>query len=188
MRVVRAGLSGALWLAATGLAAGLIWVGLLPVLDTAAPDGTTISAADLRRAPVPSAAPALAPSPSSSTPAPVGSGVGGAVGSPSPQRTSPAATGGHPAEVVDGWQQVTGDDGSVAYLHSFQVSGGVALIRESPGHAAVVSATPASGYTVDTTQDEADHAVVQFYTASRMDVIDAVWWENRPYAQVSQVQ
>ena len=157
------------WLAATTVAIGVAWVGLRPVLDTAVPDRVApLSADDVRRLALPRAAslPAAAPTPTATG---------------TPPHASAAAT------VLDGWTVTTSGDGSLSYLRSFAVAGGSAVIRMVPGQVFLVSATPSPQYAVTVTQHEPVRLVVQFTATGRYDVIDAMWWNDRPYCQVSHV-
>ena len=90
-----------------------------------------------------------------------------------------------PARTVDGWTVVTERDGSTSYLRHFATDGGEAAIRMTPGRVFLVSATPDPGYRVDTQQPGPDRVVVRFYTASVLFTVDAIWWEGRPYAEVT---
>jgi hypothetical protein len=191
VRIARLCLTMTAWLTATAISAALVWFALRPVLDTASPDGTTLAAADLRDSPVASLGPSTAPitlpalSPSLSpsvSPALSPTASPTHVGSPT-ANAGPTGS----AELVDGWTKTTASDGSVYYLRSFRVAGGVAVMRESPGVAQVVSATPAAGYSVQTSQPEASRAVVSFYQSNKQYIIDAIWFNDAPYAQVSTV-
>jgi hypothetical protein len=174
------------WLAATGLGITVSWYGLRPVLDTAVPDrATPLSAADLRNlAPVPVATPPPLPSgPASSGPAssgPASSGPSPASSKPPLARSSP------PARVVDGWTVITESDGSTSYLRTLQSIGGDAAVRVRPGTASLVSATPRPGYTVTVLQPAPTRVVVQFVRQTRMSTVDALWWDDHPFAQVSE--
>ena len=90
-------------------------------------------------------------------------------------------------ENMDGWTVTTEADGSVSYLRSFQTPGGLAVIRMVPGLVSLVSATPSTGYTVTTTQDGDVRLVIQFTASQTSDIVDAIWWNDAPYAQVSHI-
>ncbi len=177
----------AAWLAATGLGAGVVWIGLRPVLDTAVPDRTAaLSAADLRHLATPSAAPVPTPS------LPPASPSHAAPSSGPPRRSSPsvAAPSRSPyatASTVDGWTVTVARDGTPTYLRTFQVPGGTAVIRMVPGTVSLVSATPNADYTVQTTQNQPSRLVVQFLRSGTSDIVDAIWWNDAPFAQVSHV-
>jgi hypothetical protein len=171
------------WALATALSAGLVWLGLSPVRRTAVPERVdTGSAADLRAAEGLGAGPTLPPTPTppaSRAPAPSPAASPGGRPSPRPTATRPAAT------TVDGWTVVSEGDGSTSYLRHFAVDGGETTIRMTPGRVFLVSATPDPGYRVDTLQPGPDRVVVRFYTASVLFTVDAIWWEGRPYAEVT---
>jgi hypothetical protein len=185
----RAAVAGA-WSVATGLGALVVWVGLHPVLATAVPDRTAaLSAADVRRMATPATVPAKTPPlpslpPSSPAarptaapahPAPPSAGRGGA--------GLPSATAS--VTVVDGWTVTTKPDGTVSYVRSFHVTGGDAVIGMTPGHVYLISATPRSNYTVVTQQPSPVRLVVQFVNGNLATLIDAIWWNDAPYAQVT---
>jgi hypothetical protein len=186
------------WFVSTALAVGVAWVGLRPVLDTAVPDrDAPLSAADVRRLAVPSAA--VQPRPpepdgtSDSRRSPGPTSLAGPV-RPSSSRPSgsPGQSAGAPGSssspvVVDGWTRTTLSDGTPSYLRSFQVTGGSTVIRIVPGRVHLVSATPSPNYSVQTTQSDPTRLVVQFTGSGRYDIVDAMWWNENPYAQVSEV-
>ncbi|GAA0902599.1 hypothetical protein GCM10009557_78620 [Virgisporangium ochraceum] len=89
--------------------------------------------------------------------------------------------------MVDGWTVTTGDDGRPVYLRSFRVDGGQAVIRMTEGSVHLVTATPSAGYTVTTTQNEPGNLAVQFTEQNHYFVIHALWHNNAPFAQVSEV-
>jgi hypothetical protein len=170
----------------------MVWVGLRPVLDTAVPDrAVPLSAADLRHLATPSAAPIPTPSLPVRNPSTAGSP------SPAPRRsTSASALGSGSARVkpgspspatVDGWTVTTQADGTPSYLRNFQVPGGTTVIRMVPGKVSLVSATPNPDYTVQTTQNAPDRLVVEFLRSGTSDIVDAIWWNDAPFAQVSHV-
>jgi len=187
-----AGLAGA-WSAATGLGAMVVWVGLHPVLDAAVPDRTSaLSAASVRQMATPSSMPVPVPSlPSALPSATAGPPTAGAPGSPrgrspapSASRSLPPAAGSSPV-VVGGWTVTTKPDGTPTYTRSFHLTGGDAVIGMTPGHVYLISATPRSHYTVQTSQPSDIRLVVQFINGNLANLIDAIWWNDAPYAQVT---
>jgi hypothetical protein len=50
-----------------------------------------------------------------------------------------------------------------------------------------MSIMTADGYTSSTVRSQPDRVVVQFAAPGTTDIVDAMWWEGRPYAQVSHV-
>ncbi|MBN1173439.1 MAG: hypothetical protein JXA67_14805 [Micromonosporaceae bacterium] len=186
------------WLAATALGIVAAWFGLRPVLDAAVPDrAAPLSAAEVRDLALPSAVAVPAPNPSSGT-WPAGSASPSVSGTPAGPR-SPSASARHPSAgagagsstappaVVDGWTVTTQADGTTSYLRSFQVRGGSTVIRMVPGRVSLVSATPNADHSVQTSQNEPTRLVVQFTATQRYDIVDAMWWNDHPYAQVSRV-
>ncbi|MEV7225480.1 hypothetical protein AB0M79_00460 [Polymorphospora sp. NPDC051019] len=188
----------AAWATATALSAGLVWLGLQPVLRTAVPDrvevetgaalrgaGDGVTAPPTPTPPVPVTPPTGTASPGPATPTATGPGTPTPrpSGSRSPEPTVVRTTA--PAATVDGWTVITERDGSTSYLRQFDVPGGTTTIRMTPGRVHLVSATPRPGYTMDTLQGQPDRLVVRFWTSDRIHTVDAIWWNDRPYAEVS---
>ncbi len=156
------------WAVLTVLAAGAVWWGLRPLLapllsPVAAPPATTPSAS-------PPVSPSVAPSPAATpSKAPV----------TTPVRTdSPKPT----PSYFDGWAY----DGT-AFTRTFDTAGGQALIRIAGGRVEVVSATPSAGYQMSSQQPHPERVVLRFDRVGQSVIIDAMWWENRPYAEVTTV-
>lgn len=76
-------------------------------------------------------------------------------------------------------------DGSTSFVRRFTVDGGRTTIRMTPGRVELVSATPEPGYAMDTQQPGPDRVVVRFYRPEEMFTVDAIWFEGRPYAEVT---
>jgi cytoskeletal protein RodZ len=184
MRIWRGtGMVGA-WLLATGLGAVVVWVGLQPVLNAAVPDRTpALSAADVRGLAPASAAPAPAPSlpVPRSTPPRTPSRTGSAAPPTRSARPAPKSS----SVVVDGWTMTTQADGTPSYVRSFEVAGGAAVVGMVPGKVSLISATPHANYTVTTSQPQPERLVIQFVDSSKANIIDAIWWNGAPYAQVT---
>ncbi|WP_155370402.1 hypothetical protein [Catellatospora vulcania] len=181
------------WAAVTAASAAVVWVGLGPVLATAVPEPVPLRLEALGpQLPAPLVTPSrpvptvtLAPVPSSSPSAPA------TLASPAPPRSSPSPAAKpappSPAMTVDGWQVFTESDGSQSYLRSFPTAGGTAVIRMAHEKVYLVSATPRGDYQVATSQPDPERVVVQFHRASGQIIVDAIWWEGRPYSEVSTV-
>ncbi|MEJ3746810.1 DNA mismatch repair protein MutL [Actinomycetes bacterium KLBMP 9797] len=173
------------WCAATLASIGVATVALQPVLRTATPDPAEpppalTAEAPLRPAPSPYPPPSPAPSPAPSA----SSGARESASSTPPRTTAtPAAT----ATIVDGWTVTTGADGQPTYLRSFRTCGGRAVIRMTPGQVRLVSATPDPGFAVSSVQNEPDNLAVQFTEQNHYCIVHAMWHNNAPYAQVSEV-
>lgn len=181
------------WVAVTAASAAVVWVGLGPVLATAVPEPVPLRLEALPpQLPEPLVKPSrpvptvtLAPVPSASPPP-------ATLASPAPARTSPPPAAKPPAQpspatTVDGWQVFTESDGSRSYLRSFPTAGGTAVIRMANERVYLVSATPRGDYQVATSQPDPERVVVQFHRASDQIIVDAIWWEGRPYSDVSTV-
>ncbi|MBV1850371.1 hypothetical protein [Catellatospora tritici] len=190
---VRAVLYVSGWAAATAVAATVVWIGLRPVLAAAVPEPVPLSLESVRSPAVAPSRPVVPPAPSRTpSPQPSASSVPSAAPStgPSPSRRPPAATPNpkpSPYETVEGWQVVPEKDGSVSYLRSFATSGGDAVIRIAAETVHLVSATPRGTYQVAVSQTEDNRLVVQFYDTGRQFIIDTMWWQEKPWAQVSDV-
>ncbi|GHJ48564.1 hypothetical protein Cs7R123_59060 [Catellatospora sp. TT07R-123] len=75
----------------------------------------------------------------------------------------------------------------MSYLRSFATAGGDAVIRIAAGAVHLVSATPRGTYRVAVSQTEPNRLVVQFYDTGRQFLIDTMWWQEKPWAQVSDI-
>ncbi|WP_240742266.1 hypothetical protein [Micromonospora zingiberis] len=72
-------------------------------------------------------------------------------------------------------------------MRSFRVAGGQAVIRmTSAGVVELVTATPADGYAVQTVQNSPDNMAV-YFNGNRNFIVHAIWWDDRPFVQVSEV-
>ncbi|WIM96336.1 DNA mismatch repair protein MutL [Actinoplanes oblitus] len=186
------------WFVATATSIVLSWVALLPVLNAARadvgalPDVDQVPAAEF--AAQPTAAPAR-PAPPSTSPTP-GKTVK-PTKKPSKKTTSPPAetrtptapaTPTTPATVENGWTVTTGGDGVQVYVRSFTVKGGQAVVKMTgAGVVSLVTATPADGYTVEKTQSSPDDMAVYFNETGHSFIIRAIWWNNAPFAEVSEI-
>lgn len=81
----------------------------------------------------------------------------------------------------------TNSDGETVYVRSFRVDGGQAVIQMTGGRVDLVTATPSPGYTVQTVQNEPGNLAVQFTEQDHYYIIHALWHNNAPFAQVSEV-
>jgi hypothetical protein len=180
------------WCAATATSIVLASVALIPVLRTATPRDGALSSIDRLPAaetsfpaPLPSVTTAPSPAPSSSRT----SSSRPRTTTPSP-RTTTAATARTtpPTTTEDGWTITTAADGLRTYVRSFRVAGGQAVIRmTSDGVVSLVTATPADGYAVQKVQDTADNLAVYFNETGHSFIIHATWFNDRPFAEVSEV-
>lgn len=170
------------WCVATAASIGLASVALLPVLRTTAPEDSALAqlpAAGSFPAPLPSGT--LSPAPSRTTKPPTAK----------PTRSTPTArpaTTTPPPTIEDGWTVTTGGGGLRTYVRSFRVEGGQAVIRmTSAGVVTLVTATPADGYAVQKVQNTPDNMAVYFNETAHSFIIHATWWDDRPFAQVSEI-
>ena len=171
------------WLAATAASIVLASVALTPVLRTAAPEDTALNQ-------LPAAAQTSFPAPLPEVTNPPKSPTS----TPTPKRTKKTETPKTksattpPTTTEDGWTVTTGDDGVRTYVRSFRVEGGQAVIKmTSDGTVALVTATPADGYAVQKVQDSPDNMAVYFNQTAHSFIIHATWWDDKPFAEVSEV-
>ncbi|GAA0479518.1 hypothetical protein Ade02nite_39550 [Paractinoplanes deccanensis] len=74
------------------------------------------------------------------------------------------------------------------YVRSFRVEGGQAVIRmTSTAVVSLVTATPADGWAVQKVQDSPDNLAVYFNETNHSFIIHATWWDDRPFAEVSEI-
>jgi hypothetical protein len=186
------------WAAATATSIVLASVAILPVLRTSEPEDGALAQLPAGKtlsfpAPLPAVTESRAPeSPSSASPT-----------SRSPRTTAPAKTGKPstatattspgkattpPTKTEDGWTVTTAGDGLRTYVRSFQVEGGQAVIRmTSDSVVTLVTATPAQGWAVQKVQDSPDNMAVYFNETNHSFIIHATWWDDRPFAEVSEI-
>jgi hypothetical protein len=172
-------------------------VAILPVLRTTEPKDRALAQlpaakSDSFPAPLPSVTSSVAPeSPSSAAPttdrprttAPA------KTGKPTTATTPPTkATALPPTKTEDGWTVTTAESGLRTYVRSFQVEGGQAVIRmTSDAVVTLVTATPAEGYAVQKVQDSKDNMAVYFNETNHSFIIHAVWWDDKPFVEVSEI-
>jgi hypothetical protein len=162
-------------------------VAILPVLRATEPrDGALAqlpaAAASSFPAPLPSAT-TPAPRPTSKKPQRSPTSKPPATSKPATRSTTPPKT-----TTEDGWTVTTADDGLRTYVRSFQVEGGQAVIRmTSDAVVELVTATPADGYAVQKFQDSADNLAVYFNETNHSFIIHATWWDDKPFAEVSEI-
>jgi hypothetical protein len=176
------------WLAATAASIVLASVALTPVLRTAAPADTALSS--LQQLPAaqtsfPAPLPEVTNAPESPTPTPRHTKK------TSPPKTTPPKTRSAttpPTTSEDGWTVTTADDGLRTFVRSFRVEGGQAVVKvTSDSVVSLVTATPADGYAVQKVQDSPDNMAVYFNKTGKSFIIHVTWWDDKPFAEVSQV-
>ncbi|WP_436525515.1 DNA mismatch repair protein MutL [Actinoplanes sp. HUAS TT8] len=189
------------WFVATASSIVLSWVALLPVLNAARadvgalPDIDQVPAADVVT-PVslpPVSLPPVGARPQSSPAATTASSSPKPSKKPSksPGTTTPATADPttKPATTTeDGWTVTTGGDGLKTYVRSFSVKGGQAVVKmTSAGVVSLVTATPADGYAVEKTQSSPSDMAVYFNETNHSFIIHAIWWNDAPFAEVSEI-
>lgn len=146
------------WAALTVLAAAVVWWGLGPLL------------APIMRS---AASPPQSPSPSQVFPTPVLSPSLSPVLSP-PAKPRPST--------FQGWQELNG-----VFTQTFTLDGGRATVRIEGGRVSLVSSQANNGYKVTPRQPSPDRLVVEFFDGTHFFVLDTMWWEDKPYAKLTQV-
>ncbi|MFC3737577.1 DNA mismatch repair protein MutL [Paractinoplanes deccanensis] len=189
------------WLAATATSIVLASVALTPVLRTGSPEDGALSAlpaadsssfpAPLPSVTTPTASRSSAPAATTTRPRPAKTTTAPPTTTPpaKPATTPPktAATT-PPTTTEDGWTVTTGADGVRTYVRSFRVEGGQAVIRmTSTAVVSLVTATPADGWAVQKVQDSPDNLAVYFNETNHSFIIHATWWDDRPFAEVSEI-
>ncbi|MBU2663391.1 DNA mismatch repair protein MutL [Actinoplanes bogorensis] len=186
------------WLAATATSIVLASVALLPVLRANAPEDRALAqlpAADSSSfpAPLPSVTTPTTPSETTKpTTKPKPTETKTTTTPPKPTTTAPTttapATTAPPTRTEDGWTVTTAADGKRTYVRSFRVEGGQAVIRmTSDGVVQLVTATPADGWQVQKVQDTEDNLAVYFNEPNHSFIIHATWFNDRPFAEVSEI-
>lgn len=191
------------WCAATLTSVALASVAMLPVLRTATPDESAlVSVEQLREAGSSGAAslPAVPPGPSVSasrsarpTAVPTSPSSPTPARSPTtktttpPSRTPSPATSTMETTTEDGWTVTTDGNGERSYVRSFRVEGGQTVIRMTEDKVRLITATPSDGYAVSTVQNSPDNLAVYFNEVNHSFIIHAVWWDDRPFAEVSEI-
>jgi len=177
------------WCAATTTSIVLASVALLPVLRTSSVDD-----AALARLPAAETSTFPAPLPSGTTPR-----TAPTTRKPRPTRTTtaprptttapkPPTTTTPPTTTEDGWTITTADGGKRTYVRSFRVEGGQAVIRmTSDGVVSLMTATPTDGWAVQKVQDSPGNLAVYFNETQHSFIIHATWWDDRPFAEVSEI-
>jgi hypothetical protein len=101
--------------------------------------------------------------------------------------TPPAATTTPPTTTENGWTVTTGDDGVKTYVRTFRCDGGQAVIRMTDrGTVALVTATPADGYSVQK-QGSDTNLAIYFTSTPRSFVIHAQWHNGEPLVDVTEI-
>lgn len=151
------------WAGLTVLAAFAVWWGLRPLLSSSI-DTAPVNAAPPAATGAPLALPSPVPSSHSSS-----------------SSTRPAARPSPRASSLDGWEVING-----SFVRTFEVTGGTATVRITAGTVELVSAVPRDGYTITPEQAGPQRLVLKFFKpGAAYTVVDAMWWENRPYAEVT---
>ncbi|MGW0503852.1 DNA mismatch repair protein MutL [Micromonospora sp. NPDC003241] len=183
------------WCVATASSIVLASVAILPVLREPVAQDRALSPPPAVETPgPPTPLPSSAPPPTTSaSPRPSVSPTSTPSATPEPVEsrrptTRPSRTTAPTVTTEDGWTVTVGDDGVRSYVRSFRVEGGQAVVRmTSAGVVELVTATPADGYAVQKVQNSPDNMAVYFNAPGRSFIIHAIWWDDRPFVQVSKV-
>jgi cell division septation protein DedD len=163
-------------------------VALTPVLRTATPEDQALAQLPAEAA-EPSAFPVPLPAVTTPSATPTPSRTERDKASKKPARKPATKSTTKPATTTeDGWTVTTAADGVRTYVRSFRVEGGQAVIKmTSDGEVELVTATPADGYAVQKVQDSPDNMAVYFNETAHSFIIHATWWDDHPFAEVSEV-
>lgn len=149
------------WAALTILAGGVVWWGFGPLLAPII---------QVKAAP---------PSPPVAVVSPPGESSPTVSAKPSPKRSSPAPS--PSPSSYDGWQYIDG-----TFLRTFELEGGEATVRIVRGHVELASSRANSGYVVSSMQSTPERLVVRFDGPQHF-LLDVIWWDNRPYAEITKI-
>jgi hypothetical protein len=183
------------WAAATATSIVLASAAILPVLRASEPQDRALAqlpaAATSFPAPLPSVTAGSANAPTTPATKPTSRRprtTAPTTGAPTTKPPARATTTAPPSTTEDGWTVTTAADGLRTYVRSFQVEGGQAVIRmTSDSVVTLVTATPAQGWAVQKVQDSPDNMAVYFNETNHSFIIHATWWDDRPFAEVSEI-
>jgi hypothetical protein len=170
---VRRLLFAAGWAVLTVLAGGAVWWGLSPLLGAGGPWFAR---------PEPQVSTSVAV-PGSTPPPPVGTSP------PVPPKSTPpkppVTSSPVPASSsYDGWAFANG-----VFTRSFDMLGGTATMRIVDGEVQLVTQSPRPGYISTVEQPYPGRLVVRFYLpGGPASIIDAMWLNAHPYAELSEVK
>ena len=179
------------WAAATATSIVLASVAILPVLRTSEPQDAALAqlpaAATSFPAPLPSV---TTPPPSAGSPgaSPTGHRPRSSAATPKPTSKPVTRATTPPTTTEDGWTVTTADDGLRTYVRSFQCAGGQAVIKvTSDAVVSLITATPADGFAVEKVQNTQDNLAVYFNETNHSFIIHVTWFNDKPFAEVSEV-
>ena len=167
----------AAWLAGTALAVGLAWFGANMVVRDAgmSPGVQVINVAPTAPAPQPTMAPPSPGLPASS--APGVPGVSGASGSPAASQPGRSAATSSPSP------STTPSAAAAGTVRSYTLAGGRVALDVSGDSAALVTAMPDSGFSVETWSGT-DWLRVDFSSGAQVSSLIASWYEHAPTVTV----
>jgi hypothetical protein len=85
--------------------------------------------------------------------------------------------------MYDGWAFENG-----IFTRTFDTAGGRAVVRVLEGRVELVSSAANPGYKVSVpSPQQPQRLVVRFDAIDRSTIVDCMWWESRPYAEVTNV-
>src|ERR1700678_2367838 len=161
----------AAWLAGTALAVGLAWFGANMVVRDAgmSPGVQVITVVPASPAPPPTIAPTSSALPTSSAP--------GASGSPAASQPGPSATTTGPSP------STTASAAAAGSVRSYTLAGGRVALDVSGDSAALVTAMPDSGFSVQTWSGT-DWLRVDFTSGAQVTSLIASWYQHAPTVTV----
>ncbi|HEY1179808.1 MAG TPA: hypothetical protein VGF17_26940 [Phytomonospora sp.] len=83
---------------------------------------------------------------------------------------------------LDGWHEIR----SGVWEQGFHTEGGSVTVRASKGDVELISATPRDGFAVLVDDEEKGRLLVRFHRDGKVFTVDAMWWNDGPYAIVEE--
>jgi hypothetical protein len=165
----------AAWLSGTALAVGLAWFGANMVVRDAgmSPGVQVINVAPASPAPQPTIAPASPALPASSAP--------GASGRPAASQPGPSVTTTGPSPSTTA--SASASAAAAGTVRSYTLAGGRVALDVSGDSAALVTATPDSGFSVQTWSGT-DWLRVDFSSGAQVSSLIASWYQHAPTVTV----
>ncbi|MEV0645936.1 hypothetical protein AB0I28_11800 [Phytomonospora sp. NPDC050363] len=95
---------------------------------------------------------------------------------------SDSATSRAEPRTLDGWHEIRGG----VWEQGFHTDGGSVTVRATKGKVTLVSATPRDGFAVIVDDEEKSRLLVRFHRDGKVYTVDAMWWNDGPYAVVEE--
>jgi hypothetical protein len=176
----------AAWLAGTALAVGLAWFGAnMVVRDAGVSPGVQVINAD---PPAPSAVPSVAPPTPPNRPTPPTPSAAGTPGPSDPSDPARSASGTSPSRSPSAasskTSSATPSATAAGSVRSYTLAGGRVALLVSGDSAALMTAVPDSGFSVQTWSGT-DWLRVDFSSGAQVSSLIASWYEHTPTVTVT---